>query len=644
MNIKLISDKKIFNFDLPFEANLKYIKKLSTKLFKCDLLDIYYKGDKITKEENEEKTLLRDIIPEGDSNIKLKIVLNSTLNSTKNQTPSTSNSHQGTNKTLDLGEAKIFENSNNLLLYQNQTNKLFEAIYTQKTKKLFTSIKDFNKKIIEIDNFLYKKKKNYRNDNLNSFEKNLYEFIDGLRIYFTKLVTALEYNNYATYNEMVHNLELFYDLLNYNEDMGQEFNCQTCREIEASQINKFPINLKKCDKNYSLNSERYNYFNKSSKKPSIKKDLISNMRSLKNNFDLKASILKDSKLINKNENKEEIEMIKKIDSNNNKKLIVVVGNNNSLSEENNNNNNYNKSEYNNNNQDNSEDKKLELNSTKKISESDISKKSINNISVIMNKTSDSNKNIMNEEEINNINNITPKSNKSNDTSENQKVPLNLNLITQKTKKENKLYKEQKTSNRVVQVLNNQKPKKKSNLNSTIKENENENCTNSSYYNNMSNNKSKSKHRNKSITSNSSRNSGKSNNTRYTKKSMNNKSVKSNRSNITKDNRIVKDDSIKNKLTKNSDKNSEFLKELNNSNNTNTNNNNEVKKNAASSYPKTEKSQKKLVKINEPRKSIYEPPIYHITSSNENDMAKVLSRKMVMKKKKNKTNNKYDFLI
>ena len=177
-----------------------------------------------------------------------------------------------------------------------------------------------------------------------------------------------------------------------------------------------------------------------------------------------------------------------------------------------------------------------------------------------------------------------------------------------------------------------------------KENENENCTNSSYYNNMSNNKSNSKNRNKSITSNSSRNSGKSNNTKYTKKSMNNKSVKSNRSNITKDNRIVKDDSIKNKLTKNSDKNSEFLKELNNSNNTNTNNNNEVKKNAASSYPKTEKNQKKLVKINEPRKSVYEPPIYHITSSNENDMAKVLSRKMVMKKKKNKTNNKYDFLI
>ena len=84
--------------------------------------------------------------------------------------------------------------------------------------------------------------------------------------------------------------------------------------------------------------------------------------------------------------------------------------------------------------------------------------------------------------------------------------------------------------------------------------------------------------------------------------------------------------------------------MNNSNNTNTNTNNEVKKNAASSYPKTEKSQKKLVKINEPRKSVYEPPIYHITSSNENDMAKVLSRKMVMKKKKNKTNNKYDFLI
>jgi hypothetical protein len=637
MNIKLICEKKIFNFDLPFEANIKYIKKLSSKLFKCEVLDIYYKGDKITKEENEEKTLLRDIIPEGDGNIKLKIVLNPTLNSTKNQTPSTSNSRHNTNKTIDLGDAKIFENSNNVLLYQNQNNKLFEAIYNQKSKKLFTSIKDFNKKVIEIDNFLFKKKKNYKNDNLNNFEKNLYEFIDGLRIYFTKLLNALDYNNYATYNEVIHNLEIFYDLLNNNEDMGQEYNCQTCREIEDTQINKFPINLKKSDKNFTLNTERYNYFNKSSKKPSIRKELIiNNMKTLKNNFDLKTSILKGNKAINKNENKEEIDFIKKNDSNN-KKLIVVVGNNNSLSEENND------DKSDDNNKDHSEDKKsdsgdkkLDLNSTKKISESDISKKSINNISAIMNKTSDSNKNIMNEEEINNINNITPNSNKSNDTSENQKVPLNLNLITQKTKKENKLYKEQKTSNRVVQVLN-QKPKKKSNLNSTIKENENENCTNSSYCNNNSTNKSR--NRNKSINSNSSKNSNKSNNTKYTKKSMNNKSVKSNLSNNNKDkNKKAIDDSIKNKLTKNS-KNSEFIKDLNNSNNTN----NEVKKNAAS-FPKTQSSQKKNVKINEPRKSIFDPPIYHISSSNENDMAKALSRKMVMKKKKNKTSNKYDFLI
>ena len=642
MNIKLICDKKIFNFDLPFEANLKYIKKLSSKLFKCDVLDIYYKGDKITKEENEEKTLLRDIIPESDGNIKLKIVLNPTLNSTKNQTPSTSNSRHNTNKTIDLGDAKILENSNNLILYQNQNNKLFEAIYNQKTKKLFTSIKEFNKKIIEIDNFLFKKKKNYKNDNLNNFEKNLYEFIDGLRIYFTKLLNALDYNNYATYNEVIHNLEIFYELLNYNEDMGHEYNCQTCREIESTQLNKFPINLKKSDKNCTLNSERYNYFNKSTKKPSIRKELIiNNMKTLKNNFDLKTSVFKENKTINKNENKEEIDNIKKNDSNN-KKLIVVVGNNNSLSEENND------DKSKDNNKDNSEDKKndssdkkLELNSTKKISESDISKKSINNISAIMNKTSDSNKNIMNEEEINNINNITPNSNKSNDTFENQKVPINLNLITQKTKKENKLYKEQKTSNKVIQALN-QKPKKKSNLNSTIKENENENCTNSSYYNNNSINKSKSRNRNKSINSNSSKNSknsNKSNNTKYTKKSMNNKSVKSNMSNNNKDkNKKTIDDSIKNKLTKNS-KNSESLKDLNNSNNTN----NEVKKNAAS-FPKTQSSQKKIVKINEPRKSVFDPPIYHISSSNENEMAKALSRKMVMKKKKNKTSNKYDFLI
>jgi hypothetical protein len=284
MNVSLICEKKKFNFDLPLETKLKYLKKLSCRLFKTEILDIYYRGDKIKIKENDKSTLLKDLVNADDANIKLKIVLNPTLNSTKNQTPSTfSNSIPATFKTLDLGGSDIVENSNKILLIKKHNNLLFEALFTQKTKKFIFSIKEFNKKIIEINNFLFKKK-TPKDKYLSIFEKNLYEFIDNLNLYFKKLISNLEKNNYVTYNEMIQNLNFFYHELNinenniYNDIEKHELNCQTSREIDnyvnSSPLNKFPINLKKSDKNYTLNSERCNFFNKSTKKPSIKKYLF----------------------------------------------------------------------------------------------------------------------------------------------------------------------------------------------------------------------------------------------------------------------------------------------------------------------------------------------------------------------------------
>ena len=105
---------------------MKYIKKLSTRLFKCESINIYYKGNKILIKEDDNTTLLKDIALDSD-NIKLKIVLNSTLNSTKNQTPSSSNPQNV--KTLDLEGNDIIERSNKVLLIRKQSkqsNKLFE--------------------------------------------------------------------------------------------------------------------------------------------------------------------------------------------------------------------------------------------------------------------------------------------------------------------------------------------------------------------------------------------------------------------------------------------------------------------------------------------------------------------------------------
>ena len=63
-----------------------------------------------------------------------------------------------------------------------------------------------------------------------------------------------------------------------------------------------------------------------------------------------------------------------------------------------------------------------------------------------------------------------------------------------------------------------------------------------------------------------------------------------------------------------------------------------------SIPKRFNIEGNTIKKFEPRKSVLNPPIYNVYISNENEMAKVLSRKAQMKKRKNKTSNKYDFII
>ena len=603
MNISLICEKKEYNFSLPLEVSLKYIKNLSSKIFKCKAFDIYYKGDKITKEEedDEEEIFLRDIISCEESNIKLKIILNSTANNSKNQTPSTTNSPTYSNqtyKTLDVGANDIIQLAKK---FYNQKNKLFEAIYSQKVKKLFSSIKEFNKKIIEIDYFLFKKNSKSNDNNLMSFEKNLYEFIDGIRLYFTKLYTILEINNYVTYDEMIHNLNNFYKYLNLNDDLEQELNIQNNHEaqtITSTPINKFPINLKKSEN--TLNLDTYNYFNKSTKKPSIKNSLLLGNKIDKNKFQLKASLLKDIKNINKNEgidinNKGNYEFINLFNKNKNyvnkeiKNIIENIDENEKLekNEDNNNENNIEVGEEKNNIYENikldktSEKKNENDSESLKKTQTNISEKSINNISAITKKTTksiESNKNNSSEEDIKEIKNSLNKSENSNNSKE-QIVPLNLDLIKNiDSKKENEEIKLQNKIKQPQPPLNQKKSNlKKLNLDSTIQENENENILSSLDNTNNSNKKNNKNNNNKSVS----------------EKKINKK---------------------------------EKYKNVNNSN-----------KNVA-----------KIVKDSPPKEQkinfSVSPPIYHINSSDETEMAKVLSRRLTMKKKKNKTANKYDFII
>ena len=642
MNVSLICEKKIYNFDLPLETKLKYLKKLSCRLFKTEILDIYYRGDKIKIKEKDKTTLLKDVVDGNDANIRLKIVLDPTLNSIKNQTPSTfSNSNPTTFKTLDLGGSDIVENSNKILLIKKHNNILFEALFTQKAKKFIVSIKEFNKKIVEINNFLFKKK-NQKDNYLSIFEKNLYEFIDNLNLYFKKLISLLEKNNYVTYNEMIQNLNFFYHELNINENNifydkeKHELNCQTSREIDnyinSSPSNKFPINLKKSDKNYTLNSDRCNFFNKSTKKPSIKKYLFLSEKDIKvNPLDLKEE--KDN-----NKNIKRAKYIKFNESNNISDFIIdeEKGKN--------------------------EEKGRDENEANNFS--DIYRNSINNISCIkVNKSIESEKNIMNEEEIKNLDiNITHESiNKSlkkisdknikhenlsrnkekpllklDSSIENQKIKSdsnnsNINSINNiiKTNKNNNidnnmnkiLAEEMKTYKKKINFIPSFMPKPlnvkkqpENNFNSTIHENENENLSNSSYEhtNNFkdSNNKKEEKKENEKIEDEKTE-EGKIEDEKTEDKKIEVKSNESN-DNISK---LIKGLTSSKSVNK---KENNLFKLINTSDNENKIENNDI------IY----------------RKKTGNLPIYNMSNSK----VASISRKMSCNKKKNIINNKYDFLI
>ena len=716
MNISFICEKKEYNFDLPLETTLNYIKKLTSKIFKCESLDILYKGNKIAIKDKEENTLLKDIVTEVDSTIKLKIILNSTLNSTKNQTPSNSNSQAGIVNNLDLGVNYIKENCNKAILNKksNFKNKLFEVLFTQKTKLLNSALKEFNLKILEINNFLFKQKGGIRNDNLTNFEKKIYEFMDNLIIYIKKLISILEMNNFVTYNEMIQNLNLLYPELHTfhrnNMMVVDDINLRTLREAERndqsnnlySPINKFPMNLKKSDKNYTINSDRYNYFNKSTKRPSLKKILL-----LDNNhtLDLKGLNIKEIKNNNnkpdKKKKKEKDKIIKLTNDDNNKcsneeedknkekKIDDIFDFSSEGSKEKKDNDNENE-------KDNNPKDNEELN--------DIFKKTINNISRITSKTgksTDSNKNILNEEEIKNLNiNITPSSsnksnnenininkekieskskesemeknisdNKKNETNENINTNTNINTnnnTNTNNKKFNSIFKDE------IKAFKNRKnnfspgfmPKAKKlnikkveqNFNSTIHENEFENLTNSSY-DAVNTFKEKTKYdineedKEEVKIVEEVEEEIKSNKKEEKTSSTIQKDDKTNSSNKKDENTnsIIKKEEKTNstiKEEKEEKSNSEKKEDKKDPNNNIDNISKLVKGLNPSSVEKGNKyfnmKENKISNTNNDR--VINAPIYQISSTNEDGILKALSRKNIMRKKKSKTANKYDFLI
>ena len=237
MNINLVYEGKDYNFDIPNGVTIAYLRELSSKIFNSekDLLDLVYNNEKVNN--NDDNILIRDLIPEGETNAVLTVQLNKNINSPKDSkkiplvnlrqksisstikedenesdkvkiyNDNNNNDNDNDNaitKKLDKKKIKLFEpligkeinkyisnNTNssksklgvekiNYNLIENDIVKkmMFEATYIKKNNELISLIKEFNEKAKKIYLILYKKFKKSGSIN-NSISNNILSTISN---------------------------------------------------------------------------------------------------------------------------------------------------------------------------------------------------------------------------------------------------------------------------------------------------------------------------------------------------------------------------------------------------------------------------------------------------------------------------------
>ena len=222
MNINLVYEGKNYNFDIPNNVTIDYLKELSSKIFNSDkaLLDLVYKNQKF--QINDDNTLIRDLIPNGENNAILTVKINKSENSPKKGEPiplatlkskkldssekkelkkineslnmEKSNikaikniklfKEKTENKSMDKKDTKsgkLLKNNKfgnrNIFMINNSKSinlinkdfdaKIFESTFIKKNKELLSLMKEFNSKIKEVYLSLYKKFKNAGVNNIN---------------------------------------------------------------------------------------------------------------------------------------------------------------------------------------------------------------------------------------------------------------------------------------------------------------------------------------------------------------------------------------------------------------------------------------------------------------------------------------------
>ena len=169
MNINLVYEGKDYNFDIPNGVTIDYLKELSSKIFNSEkeLLDLVYNNEKFSIKDNN--TLIRDLIPDGETNAVLTVQINRNLknkskNNSKKLIPLVNLKQKNIDTTINEADENITsENNKNEKKVNDVKNKNTLILYSNKEKE-----KEKEIKIYENQNMNQNGKENKSINNLKS--------------------------------------------------------------------------------------------------------------------------------------------------------------------------------------------------------------------------------------------------------------------------------------------------------------------------------------------------------------------------------------------------------------------------------------------------------------------------------------------
>ena len=336
MNINLVNKDKIYNFDIPPNASLKYIYNLAFKLLNSDsaVFDIKYKNIKFS--DYPKNKLFTELISEEDSIIYLTIIEKESVTSTSTfPSEKYTGREKNNNSKIEINiSPKIIYNKNiaqnNRIIYKplqfnniplkksiqkkigkkiflnnkklNKTkfeNKVFGKDYDKKEEEILSLLKTLSEIVKEKDNYLYKKKLKIiktDGDELSILEKKIKDFQDKRIRYIKKLINDLNKNEIENNLGEDYLLKFYKDIDNYvNDDNDAKKNTSQRSSIKpCASVDNITINTN----NNDLMNNKLVLKNDEKTENSIKDFLKIN----KNIINLKKNLQKNNSVIKQNHN------------------------------------------------------------------------------------------------------------------------------------------------------------------------------------------------------------------------------------------------------------------------------------------------------------------------------------------------------